>query len=519
MTSSPGRSLAPGRIPAAADARAPIICIPPAALPSRSRPQPVSATRRHRGLDTGGWWPALALGCAAVAGLAITHSSLTQVVILVAVLPVAVACALLSPSRLILALPVWLVALGLVRRLLLGLGSHALLGDPLLLAEPAVLVLLLTVALSRGAAQRRGWLANAILVLTALALVEAVNPLQGGLTVGLGGVLLVMVPMLAFWIGRALAGDRTMTRLLLVVAALAVPAAIYGLVQTVSGFPSWDERWIQSVTASGAYVALSVGGTIRSFSSFSSSAEYATFLGIGLVVWLAYGRRPTTMPLMLAALGLLGAAVFLDSERTIVVLAVVAMGVMLAAMGGVRASRAAAAGLAALGILVVAVSLVTPRSGSSPGTSAGSLVSHQVSGLSQPFNPKDSTLAIHFQEMLAGLRSAVTDPVGHGTGSITRAASKFGSTSQGTEVDPSNAAVAFGVVGLAAYLVVAATGLSGAYLLARRRRDPLALAVLGLLLVTFLQWLNGGQYAVAWLPWLALGWVDRRLTGDEPVIL
>lgn len=474
------------------------------------------ARGRHQGLRSDTWWPVLAVGCAAVVGLAITRPSLTQVVMLVAVLPLVVACAFLSPRRILLALPLWLVALGLVRRLLLGLGSHALLGDPLLLVEPAVLVLLLAVALARGAGRRRSRLANAVLVLTALALVEVVNPLQGGLTVGVGGLVLVLVPMLAFWIGRSLADDRTLSRLLLALAGLALPAAVYGLVQNVSGFPSWDERWIQSVTVSGAYVALSVGGFIRSFSSFSSSAEYATFLGIGFIVCLAYGRRRATLPLMLAALGLLGTAIFLDSERTVVVLVVVAMGVLLAAVRGVRITTAAAAGVAALVLLVAVASYLVPSSNPSS-TSTGSLVGHQVSGLSQPFNSKDSTLGIHVQELVTGLRSTFTHPLGHGTGAINQAATKFGGTNQGTEVDPSNAGVAFGLLGLAAYLVVAVKGLVGAYVLASRRRDPLALAVLGLLIVTFLQWLNGGQYAVAWLPWLALGWVDRRLARDQPI--
>lgn len=485
----------------------------PGTRPLPSLPVPVTARatgRGHRGLGSKTWWPVLALACAVVAGLAITRPSLTQVVMLVAVLPLVVACGFLSPRRILLALPLWLVALGLVRRLLLGLGSHALLGDPLLLVEPAVLVLLLAVALARGAGRDRSTLANAVLVLSGLALVEVVNPLQGGLTVGLGGLVLVLVPMLAFWIGRSLADDRTLRRLLVALAALALPAAVYGLVQNVSGFPSWDERWIQSVTASGAYVALDVGGVIRSFSSFSSSAEYATFLGIGFVVCLAHGRRRPVLALLVAALALLGTAIFLDSERTIVVLVVAAVGVMLAAVGGLRATRAGLAGLAALGLLVAVATYLAP--GSSPsGTSTGALVGHQVSGLSQPLNPKDSTLGIHFQEMVTGLRSGFTDPAGHGTGAINEAASKFGGKVQGTEVDPSNAAVAFGLLGLAAYLVVVVKGLGGAYLLASRRRDPLALAVLGLLVVTFLQWLNGGQYAVAWLPWLALGWVDRQM--------
>jgi hypothetical protein len=48
------------------------------------------------------------------------------------------------------------------------------------------------------------------------------------------------------------------------------------------------------------------------------------------------------------------------------------------------------------------------------------------------------------------------------------------------------------------------------YRLAVRRRDTLALAALGLLVVMLFQWLNGDLYSVAWLVWLSLGWVDRN---------
>ncbi len=452
---------------------------------------------------------AVALVVAAIlAGAALAHPSLTQVVLLVAVLPIVLALAVRSPRSLILALAGWLVVMGTLRRLLLGQGSTTLLGDPLLLVEPAVMVLLAAVAWGRGAGRDRTLLAKAVLVLCGLALVEAVNPLQGGLKVGLGGLLFVLVPLLGFWVGRSLCDDSTMRRMLIVLGVLAVPAAAYGLAQTYVGFPSWDTRWIQA----NGYAALNVGGVIRAFGSFSSSAEYASFLGVGIAIWFALARRPQTLPVALVAVALLGTAVFLESSRGVVVLAVVAIGVMAAALVRVRLVPAALWGLGALGLLLLAASHLGHGAAASTGTT-GALVAHQVGGLAQPFNSQNSTLGIHMSEMVSGLKAAFTAPVGHGTGSITLAASKFGGAAQGTEVDPSNAGEAFGLPGLIAYLVVALSGLAGAYRVAAARRDFVAVAVLGLLAVTFLQWLNGGQYAVAWLPWLALGWVDRTRAG------
>lgn len=454
------------------------------------------------------------------AGIALAQPQLTQVVILVAIAPALIAVALRSPRTLVAGLAVWLVAVGLIRRVLLGLGSRALLGDPLLLVEPAVLVLLTVVAMQRGASRDKTLLTKAVVALNVLALVEVVNPLQGSLAIGLGGLLFVLVPMLAFWVGRALCDDATLRRLFILVGFLAIPASIYGLVQTYVGFPSWDTHWIDSVIANGSYIALDVNGVIRAFSSFSAATEYATFLGVGIAVWLAWGRRSGRVLVMLMVVALLGTALVLVSSRGVVVLAVLAVGVMGAAVARVRLAAAALWGVIAVLVLFFAVGhLASQGMSGSTGTTGttAALIQHQVGGISQPFNSQSSTLGVHFSEFISGLRAALTNPVGHGTGTITAASSKFGGVNQGTEVDPSNAAVAFGVPGLVAYVLVAMVGLASAYRLAAARRDWLSVAALGLLVVTFLQWLNGGQYAVAWLPWLVLGWVDTtQLGGHRP---
>jgi hypothetical protein len=96
-----------------------------------------------------------------------------------------------------------------------------------------------------------------------------------------------------------------------------------------------------------------------------------------------------------------------------------------------------------------------------------------------------------------------------GTGAVTIAGQKFGGKEQNTEADPSNAAVALGLPGVIAYVVLLCAAFGRAYRLAARRRDWLSAIALGLLVVTLLEWLTGGQYAVAFLVWLTLGWIDR----------
>ena len=462
----------------------------------------------------------LGLLVAALFGALLAASVSLHVILALAVLPLVLAVVWMSPRSTILGLALWLFALGMVRRLV-GSGGSGGLGDPLLLIGPAVLVLLLVVASGRGALRNRSPLANAVGLLSLLVLVEAVNPLQGGLLVGVGGLLFVLVPMLAFWIGRSLLDDVTLRRLLRLIAVLSVLAAAYGLFQQFVGFPSWDQRWI----ASSGYVALKVGDDVtRSFGNFSSAQEYAAFLSVGLVVLVSTLRnvRRVLLPVQLAAIGLVGFALVLASVRTSLVLTAAALGSMAAARTRLRPGIALLAG--ALAILALSIGLSYFSATSQSSTSAevnptGQLLQHDISGIANPTG-SGSSLSGHLSETVAGVKSAFLQPIGYGTGSITLASHLGGLTNAGTESDLGNAGTALGLLGLCVYLVVFVQGLLCTYRLAARRRDTLALAALGILVVMMFQWLNGDLYSVAWLAWLILGWVDHKahVDGSERVL-
>jgi hypothetical protein len=202
---------------------------------------------------------------------------------------------------------------------------------------------------------------------------------------------------------------------------------------------------------------------------------------------------------------------FLVSTRGAIFMSAAAIGLMAAARLGLSVWRAGIiAAVVVIGVPQV-VGLVAPAGGS--GQTA--LVAHQLEGLSDPFDEDSSTLTTHLSMVGDGLSQALSHPLGQGIGKVTIAGAKFGGETTNTEADPSNAAVAMGAVGLVGYAVVVATGLWRAYRRAVERRDGLAFAALGVLVVTFLQWLNGGQYAVALLPWLVLGWLDPLPGGPE----
>jgi hypothetical protein len=446
-------------------------------------------------------------------GLAVAHTGSLRAACAAALILAAVGLGLRRPDHLLYGLIVWLAVLGLVRRLLSQLSPFDL-ADPLLVVAPVALGVLVLKAGERGGFRNRSLLAGGVAVMSLLITVGALNPLQPSLAAGVGGLLFLLVPLLAFWVGRVLP-PQVVGRAFKLVAVMAIPAAVYGLVQTVHGFPPWDAAWVQTL----GYRALNVGGVVRPFGSFSSAAEYASFLAIGTVVVVVFWLRPATAMLALLAAGVLGVSIVVEASRNVIVLLLVGLTLVAAARLRLAASVSALALVAVLlGVVVLSRYWAPARSGTGARDEVSTLVAHSLSGLANPLDARSSTLPTHIGMVSRGLLSPLSYPLGQGPAMVTIAPRKLGGpqtaseplgpVAGSTEADPSNLAVALGLPGLVLYLVIAATGLRAAYRLACTRRDAVALACLGVLGVTLLQWFNGGQYAVAPLPWLALGYVD-----------
>jgi hypothetical protein len=450
-------------------------------------------------------------GAALFAGFVLTDPRGLRVLIAAALVLVFIGLGFLAPRRLLYALVVWLTALGFLRRFVSEYGGASSSADVLLLVGPAAIVVLFLIAARHDAFRNRTNLANAVLALSLLALLGAVNPLQGSLVAGLAGLLFILVPTLGFWIGRVLCDDRTLKRVLITVAFFSLIEAAYGLAQTFSGFPSWDSAWI--ATHEEQYAALYVGDFIRPFGSFSSFAEYSYFLGIGLIVWVAVATTRKLLLLAAPAALLLIVAIFYASTRTTVVALIAALGLTMGARRRLPFGVAVVFS-AALLLLVPLVGGYFDHAGSNAGASE-SLASHQIGGLANPLDPRQSSLRGHLTLMKVGLVDAANNPLGNGIGGVTIAGARFGGVEQSTESDPSNVAVALGFPGLGAYLVLLASGFLYAYRVAVDRRDPLALIALAIATLLVLQWINGGQYSVALIFWLALGWVDKTIVAQR----
>ncbi|MDA8379094.1 MAG: hypothetical protein M0Z50_19055 [Planctomycetia bacterium] len=379
--------------------------------------------------------------------------------------------------------------------------------DPLLLLVPVVGSIFGLSVLLREKVDTP--LSRLILVLMVLMGLEIFNPLQGGLRVGLGGAFFYIPPLMFFWLGRRYATPAFIESLLYrLVLPISVLAAIAGYMQTIFGFAPWEQDWINHVAAS--YAALNVEGYIRPFAFFTSSAGYVTVLSIGSAIalagiWLGHRRASLALVPLLPAL-------VLSSERgPIVKLMVAGLVVWALQRGGGKGwyLRVFLAGLVTAGLLAFTLPHLMPSNSDSGQVNA--LFAHQVGGLANPLNAKDSTLMLHLQILGNGVLSGFTHPYGYGLGAGTGAASKFansGSEGESTETDFGNMFVNLGFVGGIIYLVIMVRVLWSLLIDWQLRRQRVSLMVLAVLLVTLASWLIAGQYSSPLLLWLLIGATD-----------
>ncbi|WP_312283566.1 hypothetical protein [Candidatus Igneacidithiobacillus taiwanensis] len=386
--------------------------------------------------------------------------------------------------------------------------------DPLLLLVPVVGSIFGLSVLMRDKVDTP--LSRMVLALMLLMGLEIFNPLQGGLRVGLAGAFFYIPPLMFFWLGRHYATSDFIERLLYqLVLPIAVLAAIAGYMQTFFGFTPWEQAWIRHVAAS--YMALNVGGVIRPFAFFTSSAGYGMILSIGSAIavagiWLGHRRAAFTLLPLLPAL-------FMTSERAPIVKLLVAGLVMWALhRGGGKGwyMRVTLGGLATIGLLAFALPHL--MSSHPDFGQANALLTHEVGGLANPLNAKDSTLMIHLEMLGNGVLAGFTHPYGYGLGATTAAAGKFageGIEGMSTETDFGNMFVSLGFVGGIIYLVIIVRVFWTLISDWQLRRQRATLMILGILLATGASWLIAGLYSSPLLLWLLIGATDAMTRKQE----
>jgi hypothetical protein len=452
---------------------------------------------------------AVAIAGAAAAALFVTQPTWDRWV-LAAVIGGSLAVASIDrPRTAVLVTILCLPFLALLRRFLIAQApwtSH----DPLLAVGPLVAaVVLAALWIRRRRPLAPDLLSKLVLALLALTLVQTLNPNGSGPEAALGGLVFIAVPLLWFFIGREI-GDRHFALVLLfgtVVLAAAIGA--YGLWQAQVGLPRWDSDWLEVAGYNSLYVNHGNEYTIRPFGTFSSAAEYASYLGVGIAIAAASLLHRRWWPAF--ALPVLVVAVLFASGRTVLVLTVLGVLVMVT----LRTKRPGvglsilASGLTAA---VLALQVGGPALADATRKLSNPLLSHVAEGLAHPLDPDRSTLVAHWLLLRDGVGDSIAHPLGFGTAATNIASEKLGSPDRPrkTEVDISNAFVSLGPLGGVLFVVIVAVVFQRVADAYRRTRDPLLLAVVGLLVVTLGQWLNGGHYALAPLTWLLVGYAAAR---------
>ena len=402
---------------------------------------------------------------------------------------------------------VFLSLLGGVRRWIVpALGWTST--DPLLLVGPIIVMghLLNLLLTRRLPCDTR--LARTLLWLLALMFLQVFNPLQGGIGVGLAGILFTIVPVLWYYYGRTLGSETTLRRLLTGAVVVALVAALYGLHQTYFGLLPSEKQWVELNKAN--YNALYISeSAIRAFSFFTSAQEYVQFLSVGVVVlWAAFlrGARYALLPIPLLA-----AMIFLSSIRGAVVITLLTCVVLWTIQGRTVAAWAPRLALAvalATGGLFWSLQKVQQNTYTEQ---TQALVDHQLSGLLKPAEQKTSTASTHIGMLGSGIVEGFRVPVGHGLGYTTIASGKFSDTGKqgSTEWDVSDSFTALGFAGGLIYMTAIVLILIGAIRWWRSTQSLTALASVGVLVVNISHWLHGGSYATTMLVWFVIGGMDR----------
>jgi hypothetical protein len=419
----------------------------------------------------------------------------------------------------------WLLTVALSRRLVTEIQADPA-REPLLLVGPAAAAVLCATSVLRSS-RRMGVLAWSVLAFSAVVVLEVVNLRATGILGSFAGLLVWIVPMLWFWIGRSASDDLT-RRVLAVFAIGAGAAALYGLGQSLVGFPPWDERWIEHR----GYAALFIGPTtVRPFGSFASGAEFAIVCAIGSVLTFVAWSVPRLLApavtssderrrrrLVVAAGGcgflLFVAALALSAVRTTMLLLAIAL--LLTYFVAKRwRSLLVIVPVALLTVAALAaLSTVDPDSLDREGAEAA--LRRVVVAVRDPFvanrENTDNTLQLHWDNFRAGIDTAFDRPLGSGTGATGPVAAQFGDSGTTTDTDVSDAGVAFGVVGVALTAWIVIITLGAAVSRAWRRPTYESVVLVGILVVSLRSWWAGGHYAAAPLLWFLVGRLSVTMT-------
>lgn len=404
-----------------------------------------------------------------------------------------------SPKMGMSLLLIYLALIGGVRRWLIpDFGWTGL--DPLILVMPALAAAPFLGIVLRRRVPRDTPIAKVMFWLMVIMCLQIFNPLQGGLLVGFAGALFYIVPLMWYYMGRALGNLPLLSHLLRLTIFMALLGAVYGLKQNFLGMSDSETEWLHLT----GYSQMIDAKTSRAFSFFTSSGEYVMALAVAVTMLWALFLSGNRVAIVLVAF--LAVALFLGTVRSAVVGSLVGCCMVWAVRGKTYRSWAPRVGVA---VIVAAVGLVlgmqeVQKAQFDPGTAK--LVQHETQGL---LNPGNSSAGDHFSMLGGGLAQGLLNPIGVGLGATTLAASKFGGNVAGSEMDFSDMFISLGTVGGVLHLALVFLIMKTCLKHWHERRHVATLAVIGMLATSIAHWLAGGNYMLSTLLWFSVGTIDR----------
>ena len=397
----------------------------------------------------------------------------------------------------------YLGLLGEIRRLLIFLDGWPSL-DPLLMIGAVMAV----VFVASTAAKREVKFDTAgSRVLGLLLLVMALqifNPRQGSLVVGVTGALFYIVPVLWFFAARSILSLDTLKVVLFkVLVPFGLAATLYGFYQTFVGYLPHQIAWYNTA----GYTALGPIFALKPLSFFSSSTEHGHFLAVIAVVLVGAGIRRQWWLFVVAAVITVG--VFLGGSRGPVVRIVFTVACMWAILSPSRSVwilRGAFGLVLGLGGLYWSSTQVSKIDA---GGAVGFYIERQTSAFMNPLDRKESSAQRHGAMFVNGIRNGISNPLGYGLGSTTKAAMKFDGDGHSSEVDISNVFLSTGVVGGILYLAFLVFLARSAIVCWQHDRSILMLCVVGALIVTLGDYL-AGRYFLSSVMFVIAGALDRH---------
>lgn len=408
-----------------------------------------------------------------------------------------------KPVAMMYAVIWYLPFLGFFRRVLIPVSGWSSF-DPLVVLAPMAILLLAANWLYKTYVRHQPVeddtrLFKLVRIMLLIDGIQVVNPLQGGILAGFGGIMFYMVPLFWMVLSRLFINERWITLIYKTIFFIGVLGVLYGLKQMVFGFFPFEQMWIDIA----GYAALMVSSDeTRSFSFFTNGAEYTVYLVIAInIAWVAVLRgKPWQKVAGLLLLPLLLYGLFMVSSRTPVILSSFGIAVMTV----VHAKKGLSRRLVCLTMMVM---LVAAYAGITSIKSDNPLIAHQVNGLANPLDTEHSTLHLHWAMFASGMLEGLRMPIGHGLGSTTLAGAKLANTGDNSEVDVSNMMISNGIVGGIVYILIMLEALRQG--LRHGHSHTLALLALGIMISTLGNWSHGGNYSTSAMIWLTIGYLDR----------